>query len=178
MVTDDALAGSCIVGTANVLAAALRKTGFDLVLAGTDTPDGRAGVICASVAALLDIPFISNASGLESRDGAVTVKRTRDDGREVLEAALPAFVSVTQQVGELRYPSLRGIMSARTQRPTTWTLEDIDVADAITGGESATTAVLEVEPATPREPTRVLKGDASSLVPEIVSFLNERSLIQ
>ena len=177
MVTDDVLAGSCILGTANVLAAALRKTGFDLVLAGTDTPDGRAGVACASIAALLDVPMVSNAAALELRDASIVISRTRDDGRETLEADLPAFVTVTQQVGVLRYPNLRGIMAARGRRPTTWTLADLDLSGSISGGASATTVVLDVAPAAARPPARVVKGDPSSLVPEILAFLAERRLI-
>jgi len=176
MVTDPALEGSCIVGTANVLAAALRKLEFDLILAGTDTPDGRAGVVCSAVAALLQIPFISHAGSIDVRDDRVVVSRTRDDGHETLDAPLPAVVAVTQQIGDLRYPNLRGIMAARSRRPTSWSLADLDVAGAA-GGAAATTATLHVEPCEIRTPTRVVRGDADAAVHEIVAFLADRRLI-
>jgi electron transfer flavoprotein beta subunit len=177
MVSDDTLAGSCVVGTANVLAAALRKRGFDLVVAGTDTPDGRAGVVCASVAALLGIPFIAHAGSFEVREGAIVVQRSRDDGHETLEATLPALVSVTQQIGELRYPNLRGIMASRTRRPLTWGVADVALDGAIAGAATATTAVLEVVPSAPRSGGRLVKGDTEQVVSEIVSFLVERRLV-
>ncbi len=177
LVSDPALEGSCALGTANTLAAALRRITFDLILAGADTSDGRAGIVGAAVATLLGIPFITHAGTLAVGNGAVQVRRLRDDGHERLEAPLPAFVSVTQEVGDLRYPSLRGIMGSRSRKPTTWSLGDLGIEPADAGGARATTIVLDVEPPQPRLPARIVAGEPGAVVGEIVEFIAERRIV-
>jgi electron transfer flavoprotein beta subunit len=177
VISDDALEGSCALATANVLAAGLRKLPFDLILGGLDTSDGRAGIVASTVASLLGLPFISRASELSIQDGTVIVKRLRDDGYELLQAPLPALVTVTQTVGDLRYPSLRGIMAARSRSPETWSLGEIGLAAEGVGTAAATTSVVAVDPPSPRPPTRVVSGDPASAVKEIVEFLAERRFI-
>jgi electron transfer flavoprotein beta subunit len=177
LVSDDLLAGTCTLATANVLAAALRRLPFDLLLGGQDTSDGRGGVVVAAVAALLGMPFISHASEVVVGDGELRVKRLRDDGHEVLVAPLPAIVTVTQAVGELRYPSLRGVMAARSKRPEVWTLADLGLTAGDAGGAVATTRVLGTDPPEPRPPTRVVAGDTATAVREVVEFLAQRSFI-
>ena len=177
LVSDPALAGACALSTARVLAAALDGMEYDLVLAGSDTSDGKAGVVGAAVAALLDIPFITHAGELTLRDGAVEGRRTRDDGYEVLAAPLPALVTVTQEVGEMRYPTLRGIMGSRSKMPVALSLDDIGLSAADVGGAVATTVVVDVDPPAPRPPARVVSGDAAEVADEVVRFLVDRRFI-
>ncbi len=177
LVTDPALEGSCALSTANVLAAALKRAEFDLAIAGLDTPDGRAGIVPAAVASLLGVPFLSHASAVSVHGERVEIRRLRDDGHETLEAALPALVTVTQTVGELRYPTLRGIMAARSRRPTTWSLTELGLTAADVGGQRASTAVLGVESPAPRPPTKVVTGTADAAVREVLQFLAERRLL-
>ena len=177
LVSDEALEGTCTLVTANVLAAALRRLPFDLLLGGQDTSDGRGGVVAAAVATLLGLPFISHANDVALADGEMRVKRLRDDGYEILVAPLPAVVTVTQAVGEMRYPSLRGVMAARSRRPEVWTLGDLGLTAGEAGGAVATTRVVGADPAAPRPPTRVVTGDAATAVREVIEFLAERRFI-
>jgi electron transfer flavoprotein beta subunit len=177
LISDDALEGSCTLSTANVLAAALRRLPFDLLLAGQDTSDGRGGVVAAAVATLLELPFIALANDVTVADGELRVKRLRDDGYEILAAPLPSVVTVTQAVGEMRYPSLRGVMAARSKRPEVWSLGDLGLADSRAGGAFATTRVVGADPAVPRPPTRVVTGDSATVVQEVMAFLAERRII-
>lgn len=177
MVTDDALADTCTLSTANVLAAALRRLPFDLLLGGQDTSDGRGGVVVSAVATLLRLPFLSHASEVTVADGEVRVKRLRDDGHEILSAPLPAIVTVTQAIGELRYPSLRGMMAARSRRPDVWALGDLGLTADQAGGAVATTRVVGTDLAAPRPPTRVVTGDAATAAREVLEFLAERRFI-
>jgi electron transfer flavoprotein beta subunit len=177
LVTDEALENACALSTAKVLAAVLRTLEFDLIIAGLDSSDGRSGVVAPAVATLLGVPFISHASEVLVRDGAVEVKRLRDDGYERLVAQLPALVTVTQAVGEFRYPTLRGTMAARSRSPVSLGLADLGLpADAV-GRASVTTAVVDVEPAPTRSPTRVVTGDPATVALEVADFLAARRFI-
>jgi electron transfer flavoprotein beta subunit len=117
LITDPALAGSDAWSTAKVLAAALKDLDYDLVLAGFDTSDGVGGVVGAAVATLLKLPYLSSAAKIEPNPdaGTVRVRRISATGFDVLEAPMPALVVGTQLLGAPRYPSLKGIMAARSK---------------------------------------------------------------
>src|SRR5205814_1626934 len=121
LVTDPALAGSDWLSTARVLAAAVKTLEFDLVLAGVDTSDGGAGVVPAGLATLLGLPYLSNAASIEPAGDRVRVRRITATGHETLEAPLPAFIGCTQALGAPRYPTLKGIMGARSKEIATRT---------------------------------------------------------
>ncbi|MBA2381069.1 MAG: electron transfer flavoprotein subunit beta/FixA family protein, partial [Chloroflexi bacterium] len=140
LLTDDALGGSDTLSTARVLAGLLKDMEYDLVLAGADTSDGGAGVVPAGVATLLGLPYLSYAAKIEPDPaaGTVRVNRISPTGYEVLEAPMPALVVATQALGEPRYPSLKGIMAARSKTLETKPLGDVSVGDEPVGGAAAT----------------------------------------
>lgn len=179
LVTDPALEGSCTVSTARVLAAALRTLTFDLVLAGADTSDGGSGVVPPGIAALLGLPYLSYASRIEpdSATGRVRVRRLSPTGYDLLEAPMPALVGCTQALGAPRYPSLKGIMAARSKEIATRSLTDIGLSGTEAGGAVATTRVVEVRPPAARAATRVVRGPADEAARELVAFLGERRII-
>jgi electron transfer flavoprotein beta subunit len=179
LVTDDALAGSDTVSTARVLAGMLKDTEYDLVLAGADTSDGGAGVVPAGVATLLGLPYLSYAAKIEPDPdaGTVRVNRISPTGYEVLEAPMPALIVATQALGEPRYPSLKGIMAARSKTLETKTLADVPVADVPVGGAVATSEVIGSEAPPPRAATRVIREPADEAARQVVAFLAERRII-
>ena len=135
LVTDPALGGSCAVSTATVLAAALKTLEFDLVLAGVDTSDGVAGVVAAGGrGARSACRYLSYAAKIEPDEaaGTVRVRRITPTGYDVLEAPMPALIACTQALGEPRYPSLKGIMAARSKEIATRSLADLGL-DAVDG---------------------------------------------
>jgi electron transfer flavoprotein beta subunit len=174
---DEALAGACIRNTVDVLAAALRRLEYDLVLTGADTSDGAGGVIGAALAARLGLPYLSYASEIEPLGSGVRVHRLSPAGYDVLEASTPALVMGTQLLGEPRYPSLRGIMSARTKEIVTWSLADLGLDPAAVGGTAATTRVLAAEPPPERGGAIVVRAPADEAVARVVEFLAARRLI-
>jgi electron transfer flavoprotein beta subunit len=179
LVTDDSLAGSDTLSTARVLAATLRGLEYDLVLAGADTSDGGAGVVPAGVATLLGLPYLSYAAKIEPDPaaGTVRVNRITPTGYEVLEAPMPALVVATQALGEPRYPSLKGIMAARSKTLETKSLVDVGAPDKPVGGAAATSAVLGLEAPPPRAATRVIREPADEAARQVVAFLAERRII-
>jgi electron transfer flavoprotein beta subunit len=179
LVTDTALEGSCAVSTATVLAAALRTLEFDLVLAGVDTSDGVAGVVGPAVAALAGLPLISYAAKIEPDPGAgtVRVRRISPSGYDVLEAPMPTLITCTQALGEPRYPSLKGIMAARSKTITTVSLADLGLDGAAVGGAVATTKVVGSRAPEARAATRVIRESPDEAARQIVAFLAERRLV-
>ncbi|BBJ45783.1 electron transfer flavoprotein subunit beta [Streptomyces antimycoticus] len=140
-VEDDDLHGTDALGTSLVLAKAVEKTGYDLVVCGMASTDGTMGVLPAMLAERLGVPQVSLLSEVSVEDGTVKGRRDGDTATELLEARLPAVVSVTDQSGEARYPSFKGIMAAKKKPVTSWDLEDLEIEADEVGLEGAWTAV-------------------------------------
>lgn len=178
-VVDDALRGSCALSTTRVLAAALKQLEFDLVFAGVDTSDGTVGIVHAGVAALLGLPYLSYAARIEPDPDANTVRvhRISATGFDVLEAPMPALVVGTQALGEPRYPSLKGIMAARSKEITTRSLADLGLSADEVGGAVATTRVIDSRQPAARGAARVVREAPDAAARQVVEFLAERRLV-
>jgi electron transfer flavoprotein beta subunit len=112
--------------TAQLLAAAIRKLdGFDLIICGRQASDWDNAQVPLGVAEILGISCISLGKKVEVQDGKVRVERIIADGYEVVEAPLPALVTVSNELGQPRYPTLRGIMAATRKKPTIWSAADL-----------------------------------------------------
>jgi electron transfer flavoprotein beta subunit len=117
--------------TAQALAAAIRQLGgIDLVLAGRQAADWDAGVVALGVAEVLALPSISFACAIEAIDKSVRVERVLSDGFEVLEVALPALVTVSNELGEVRKPNLRETMRAARKPVVVWTAREVGLDPA------------------------------------------------
>jgi len=179
LVTDPALEGSCIVSTTRVLAAALRTLEYDMVFAGIDTSDGTGGLVAAGIATFLGLPYLSYAARIEPDPDArrVKVRRLSPVGYDLLEAPWPAFVGCTQVLGEPRYPSLKGIMGARSKEIRTLSLADLDLGGEAVGGAVATTRLDGARPPESRGETQVVQGSPQEAAKAIVDLLVERRVI-
>ncbi|GHF69903.1 electron transfer flavoprotein subunit beta [Streptomyces mashuensis] len=142
-VEDDDLHGTDAVGTSLVLAKAVEHIGYDLIVCGMASTDGGMGVLPAMLAERLGLPQVTLLSEVSVEDGKVTGRRDGDAASEQLEAALPAVVSVTDQSGEARYPSFKGIMAAKKKPVESLDLSDLGIEADEVGLEGAWTAVDE-----------------------------------
>ncbi|MFE7438993.1 electron transfer flavoprotein subunit beta/FixA family protein [Streptomyces chartreusis] len=140
-VEDDDLHGTDVLGTSLVLAKAIEKAGYDLVISGMASTDGTMGVVPALLAERLGVPQVTLLSEVSVEDGTVRGRRDGDAASERLEAALPAVVSVTDQSGEARYASFKGIMAAKKKPVESWDLSDLELEAEEVGLEGAWTAV-------------------------------------
>ncbi|MEU6009479.1 electron transfer flavoprotein subunit beta/FixA family protein [Streptomyces sp. NPDC001698] len=140
-VEDDDLHGTDAIGTSLVLAKAVEKAGYDLVISGMASTDGSMGVVPALLAERLGVPQVTLLAEVSVEDGVVKGRRDGDTASEQLEASLPAVVSVTDQSGEARYPSFKGIMAAKKKPVQSWDLSDLDIDEDEVGLENAWTAV-------------------------------------
>ena len=180
-VVDEALAGSDVRATVAVLCAALRRIGSDLVLAGAGSSDGAGAVVSAAVAARLGLPYLGDAADIElvgeGTPTGVRIRRPMHGGHEVVEVSLPALVMGTQLLGEPRYPSLRGIMAARSREIITWSLADLGLGPASVGLTAAGTQVLRTAEPPGRAGARVVTGRPDDVAAEVVAFLAGRGII-
>jgi electron transfer flavoprotein beta subunit len=170
-VVDDALHGSDAVATSLVLAKAIEKTGFDLVICGMASTDGTMSVVPAMIAERLGVPQVTFASELHVGDGKVRIRRDGDTATEQVEASLPAVVSVTDQSGEARYPSFKGIMAAKKKPVETWSIADLGVSADEVGLANAWTVVEDIAKRPPRQAGTIVKdeGDGGTKLAEFLA---------
>jgi len=117
------------VGTVNTLAAMIQKTGpFDLILAGRQASDWDQAHVPLGLAERLGLPSVTLARNVEAGEGKVRVERALTDGFQVVEAPTPAVITVSNEIGEARYPTLRGIMAASRKQPERLTLDDLGLS--------------------------------------------------
>ena len=177
LVTDAALAGADEWATAKVLAAALDKLAPDVSLMGMASDDARGSLVPGAVAALRGLPLLSYGSELSLADGNARIRRLTATGYDMVEAPLPVVATVTDQVGEPRYASLKGIMAAKRKPLETWSLGDIGV-DAGSLRGAALTRVVEANPPEAKPPTeRVENVSADEAAAKIADWLAARKLI-
>ncbi|MDT0408157.1 MULTISPECIES: electron transfer flavoprotein subunit beta/FixA family protein [unclassified Streptomyces] len=136
-VEDDGLHGTDVFGTSLVLAKAVEKAGYDLVVCGMASTDGTMGVLPALLSERLGVPQVTLLSEVSVGGGVVRGRRDGDAASEQLEARLPAVVSVTDQSGEARYPSFKGIMAAKKKPVESWDLEDLGIEAGEVGLEGS-----------------------------------------
>ena len=176
LVSDEALAGSDALGTAKVLAAAIRRAEPDLVVAATESTDGYTGTTPVQLAELLGLPSVTFAKSVDVGDGRVKVNRQTEAGYDEVECPLPALVTVTAGVVEPRYPSFKGIMAARSKPVEQLTVGDLGLSADEVGAKGARQEVVDVAPAEERKAGEKIvdEGDAHE---RVVAFLAELKLI-
>jgi electron transfer flavoprotein beta subunit len=172
-VVDDRLDGADIATTAAVLAAAVQRTGFDLVVAGNESTDGRGGVVPAMVAEHLGLPLLSSLDTVELFEDTVAGDVAVEAGRLTVSAALPAVVSVTERSAEARFPNFKGIMTAKRKPLDTLSLDDLGV-DPAAHGENTTVLSISARPARTAGKKVVDDGTAAR---ELAEFLVAGRLI-
>ncbi|NLS11131.1 electron transfer flavoprotein subunit beta/FixA family protein [Nesterenkonia sp. MY13] len=127
LVTDEQLAGSDLSLTAEVLAAAIKKIGFDLVIAGDLSSDGAAGVLPAMVAEHLGVAHATSLESVTITEAEVTGDRPSYGGTVSLKAELPAVISVSERLPDPRFPGFKGIMSAKKKPLERYSLADLGI---------------------------------------------------
>lgn len=170
-VLDDAIHGSDALATSAILAAAISQIEPDLVITGMASTDGVMGVIPVMVAERLGWPAATLANELSVEGDTVSIRREGDVTSQRIEASLPAVVSVTDQSGEARYPSMKGIMAAKRKPVEEWDLEDLELDEDGVGFEAARTRVVETRERPPKEAGKVITDEDGSGATALTEFL-------
>jgi electron transfer flavoprotein beta subunit len=176
LVSDDAAAGADLVATSYALAKALERENADLVLFGQQAGDSDGAVLGGAVADRLRLPLVSQAAEVTHADGTLTVKRQTEFGYDVIETPLPAVVAVSDAINEPRYPSLKGIMGAKSKPQETVSLSDLGVEADRAGETGSRTEVYELNDPPARGDSRKIDDDGNA-AQAILDFLAEKRLL-
>jgi electron transfer flavoprotein beta subunit len=173
LITDDALQGSDALVTARVLAEAIKRQEFDVVIAGVESTDGYTGTMPSTLAEFLGVPQVTFVKHADWSEGSVKVQRQTADGYHVVEAPLPVVMTVTAGVNEPRYASFKGIMAAKKKPVETLSLSDLGLSGddvAIKQSVSNLTAAEE------RKAGEVIEDDGTGAA-KIADYLKEAKVI-
>jgi electron transfer flavoprotein beta subunit len=176
VIDDEALRGSGALTTARVLAAAIEREGFDLVITGTESTDGYTGVVPQQIAEILDVPALSFARRVEAGDGKVRVERQTATGYDVVESPLPAVLAVTAGSVEPRYPTFKGIMQAKQKPIDNLTAGDLGFGEDDVGIAGSGQSIIAVAPIAGRQAGEVIEDDGEAHL-RIVALLEEATVI-
>jgi electron transfer flavoprotein beta subunit len=176
LVSDAALAGSDMVQTAKVLAAAIEKIGgADLVVAGNEATDGRGGMVPAMVAEILGWPVLPGLDQVHIGPESVSGHAPVDGGSLQLSSPLPAVVSVTEKTAEARFPNFKGIMAAKKKPLATWSLAELGIA---AGPEAAgVRSVMVSAAARPPKQAGPKVADDGTAAAQLAEFLVANRLV-
>lgn len=170
-IVDDSLRGADLWVTAAVVAAAVRGREWDIVIAGNESTDGRGGLLPAMLAERLGVASLSAADSLQIEAGSVTGIRSADGLHEVLRAALPAVVSITERMPDARLPNFRGILGAKKKLVEVLSASDLALAET-----TPATVVLSTGERPPREAGTRIVDDGTGAV-ALADFLASRRMI-
>ena len=172
-VVDDDLVGADAVLTATVLAAAIRREAFDLVITGNASTDGGGGVLPVMLSELLDVPAATLLTSVEIADGTLRGTRVADGVRMTVTASLPAVASITEAFPDPRFPSFKGTMAAK-KKP----LEQLALADLGITVDPATTpyAIMTAVAARPPRAAGTKITDTGDAGRQLAAFLRSANL--
>lgn len=170
VIDDESLRGADALTTARMLAAALQEDGFDLVIAGTESTDGYSGVMPQQLAELLGVPSLTFARKVDKDGDRLRIERQTEDGYAVVEAPLPAVLTVTSGVVEPRYPNFKGIMQAKKKPVETKTCADLSVAPEVQQ------VIQTVEAVPARQAGEVIEDEGEGYL-KIIEKLEEAKVI-
>src|SRR5438270_7530021 len=176
LVSDPALAGTDALGTAKVLAAAIKRAEPDLILTATESSDGYTGTLPVQVAELLGLPAVTFAKKVTVSEGKVSVERQTEEGYDEVEVPLPAVISVTAGVVEPRYPSFKGIMAAKGKPVDEVTVADLGLDAGAVGFAGAGQEITAVTPAEARKAGEIVVDDGEGYQ-QIVAYLERIKVI-
>jgi electron transfer flavoprotein beta subunit len=177
LVTDPALAGSDIAGTAYVLATALEREQADLVILGQQAADADCYVMAAAVADHMHRPLVTQVADLSLDGGKLRAKRQAEHGYDLIEAPLPAVISVSDAINTPRLPSIKAIMGAKRKPLDTVSAGDLGLDAARAGEGGAQSVVRSISPPPPKNEGVKIEDAGGDAADKVVALLAERGLI-
>jgi len=175
-ILDDAVAGSDTLATAKLLAAAIKKQEFDIVLCATESGDSYSGIVHGQIAQLLGIPPLTFAKEITVDGNKIAIKRQSESGYDVVESTLPALVACSSGINEPRYPQLKGIMGAKKKEIKVYSAADLGFSPDQVGEKGAREKALTIGRPAKREAGKVVTDEGEG-GKQIADFLAEIKVI-
>jgi electron transfer flavoprotein beta subunit len=175
-ILDDTVAGSDTLGTAKLLAAAIKKQAFDLVICATESSDSYSGIVPGQIAYFLGVPPVTFAKDINLDGNKITIKRQSEGGYDIVESMLPALVAVSSGINEPRYPQLKGIMAAKKKEIKVYTAADLGLPADQVGEKGAREKVLTIGRPPKRQAGKVVTDEGEG-GKQIADFLAEIKVI-
>ena len=157
---------------AHILAAFFKDKEYDIVSCGKQSQDTDAGLAGSMMAAHLDLPYATNAVGLNIEDDQLVVKRQGDAGQEVIALPTPCLVTCSNDMNEPRIPSLKGIMQSKRKPMEAIELSELDVREELLTAQTKVTRYMEKPE---REPGQKFEGEPDELAQRVASLLDEEA---
>lgn len=176
LITDDRLHGSDALATAYTLALGLAQQEFDLCLLGSESTDARTSLVPQALGQLMGMTALTYVKQLEVKDGTITAHREEEGGYSVVEANLPAIVSVVKGINEPRYATLKGIMAAKQKEVQVLPGDELGIDDDQVGLNGSKTKVLEAKPRPPKEQGEIVTDDGDGAA-KLADFLQQNKFI-
>ncbi len=173
---DPALHGSDALATSLALSSVLASRDFDLIIFGSESTDARMSVIPAMVAERLGVTQLTFANHVEVSGSDVKIQRQTEYGYDEVCGATPAVISVVEKINEPRYPSFKGIMSAKKKSVETLSLADAGVDAGQVGLGGSASAVVEFESAPPRAAGTIVTDSGDGGI-KIADYLSAQKFI-
>jgi len=178
LLSDRSFAGADTLATSYTLAEAIKKIGkFDLILFGKQAIDGDTAQVGPGVAECLGLPQITYVRKIEIENGKLRAERTLEDSFELVEAELPAVITVTKEINTPRYPSLKGIMKSKKAQITIWSLKEMSIDSDRVGLEGSSTQVIRIFTPEMRLKGEILQGTSEDVVDTLINKLRERKVL-
>jgi len=147
--------------TAYALAMAIKKVGeYDLVFCGREASDWNAGQVGSGIAEILGLPSVTLVKKIDITDGKAKVERLTDDGYDVVEVSLPALLTISNEIGEPRYPTIKGIMAAKKKDPIIWAPADLGVESAQIGAAGRRVKMLKLFQPVHEGKVEIIEGES------------------
>jgi len=178
LLSDRAFAGADTLATSYVLAIAIKKIGeFDLILSGKQAIDGDTAQVGPGIAEWLSISQLTYIRKLEVNDNKVRAERVLEDSFEVVETSLPCLVTVTKDINEPRYPSLRGLLKAKKEEIPIWDCHNLSVERKRVGADGSPTQVIKIFTPQPPGKGEILSGEISEVADRLIREIKKRKIV-
>jgi len=178
LLSDKSFAGADTLATSYTLAMGIRKLGkFDLILSGKQAIDGDTAQVGPGIAEWLNLPQVTYARKIEVNRDKVRVERTLEDSFELMEVPLPSLITVTKEINEPRYPSLKGVLRARREKIIVWRAKDLEVDKERIGLDGSATQVIKVFTPPPPSGGEIISGETPEIAENLIKKLEEQKII-
>ncbi len=165
LLEDAAFDGGDSWSTAYALAMTIKKLGqYDIILCGREASDTNAGQVGPGIAEILGLPCVTLAKKIDVLDGKTKVARMTAEGYEVVDVSLPAVITVSNEIGEPRYPTIKGIMAAKRKEPIVWKPADIGVTPEQIGAAGRKTKMLKLFQPVRESKCEIIEGESPEQV--------------